>query len=161
MDCPKFRPLRRATAKDFRINEVSADSAYASYDNMDDVAAVGGTPFILYKSNAKPKENGGTYKKMFRYYNLRRDEFMTHYHKRSNVETTFSMVKMKFGDSLRSKTDVAMIIEALCKIVCHKLCCLVHSAYELGITATFWGKEMAPVPAHKEEADSISVWAWV
>ena len=34
------------------------------------------------------------------------------YHKRSNVETTISMIKAKFGDSLRSKTDTAMVNES-------------------------------------------------
>lgn len=45
----------------------------------------------------------------------RRDEFLAHYHKRSNVESTFSMIKRKFGDFLRSKTDTAMVNEALAK----------------------------------------------
>lgn len=26
----------------------------------------------------------------------------------------------------------------LCKILCHNLCCLIQSHYELGIEATFW-----------------------
>ena len=51
------------------------------------------------------------------------------------------MVKAKFGDSLRSKTDIAMVNEALCKILCHNICCLIQSMYELGIEATFWGEE--------------------
>ena len=37
---------------------------------------------------------------MFHLYNPNRDEFLSHYHKRSNVETTFSMIKAKFGDHL-------------------------------------------------------------
>jgi hypothetical protein len=65
------------------------------------------------------------------------------------------MIKAKFGDSLRSKTDTAMINEALCKILCHNLCCLFQSAYELGVTATFWGEETAAVPAKAEEVDSV------
>ena len=39
---------------------------------------------------------------MFHYFQFRRDEFLAHYHKRSNVESTFSMIKAKFGDHLRS-----------------------------------------------------------
>lgn len=41
-------------------------------------------------------------------------------HKRSNVETTFMMIKAKFGDGLRSKTKRAQINEALCKGRCPK-----------------------------------------
>ncbi|MBI4255852.1 MAG: hypothetical protein HY616_12340 [Candidatus Rokubacteria bacterium] len=61
-----------------------------------------------------------------------------HYHKRSNVESTFSMMKRKFGDSLRSKTDVAMVNEALAKIVCHNVVVLIHEMHELGIAPAFW-----------------------
>jgi transposase len=91
-------------------------------------------PYIAFRVNSTPTEDS-VYMRMFHYYSLKRDEFLSHYHKRSNVETTFSMVKAKFGDSPRSKTDTAMINEALCKILCHNLCCLVQSAYELGVTA--------------------------
>lgn len=63
---------------------------------------------------------------------------MAHYHKRSNVESTFSMIKAKFRDHVRSKTDVAMTNEVLCKILCHNICCLIQAMYELGIEPTFW-----------------------
>ncbi len=52
---------------------------------------------------------GGAYQQMFHYSQFKRDEFLAHYHKRSNAESVFSMVKRKFGDYLRSKTDVAML----------------------------------------------------
>jgi len=54
--------------------------------------------------------------------NFNRAEFLQHYHKRSNVESTFSMIEAKFCDHVRSKTDVAMVNEVLCKIVCHNIC---------------------------------------
>jgi hypothetical protein len=75
---------------------------------------------------------------MFHYFQFKRDEFLQHYHKRSNVEATFSMIKRKFRDSLRSKTDVAMTNETLCKVLCHNLVVLIHEMLELGIDATFW-----------------------
>lgn len=48
------------------------------------------------------------------------------------------MIKSKFGSRIRSKTEVAQLNEVLCKVFCHNLCCLVQSAYQLGIEATFW-----------------------
>ena len=57
---------------------------------------------------------------------------------RSNVESTFSMMKRKFGDGLRSKTDTAMVNETLCKNRCHNLVVLVHEMCELGIDPVFW-----------------------
>ena len=78
---------------------------------------------------------------MFHYYNLNRTDFMNHYHKRSNVETTFSMIKAKFGERLRSKTETAQINEALCKVLCHNLCVVIQSMYEFAVEPVFWAEE--------------------
>src|SRR2546423_12823206 len=78
---------------------------------------------------------------MFHFYSYNQDRFMQCYHKRSNVETTFHMIKTKFGDRLRSKTRTAQINEALCKVLAHNLCCLIQSMYELGIEPTFWADD--------------------
>jgi hypothetical protein len=78
---------------------------------------------------------------MFHYYQFRRDEFLPHYHQRSNAESTFSMVKAKFRDHVRSKTDVAMKNEVLCKFLCHNICVLIQSQCELGIEPVFWQDE--------------------
>lgn len=160
-DSPQFGPLFEATRSRFDIREVSADAAYLSHANMEMVGDAGGTPFILFKSNSTAAA-GGLMAKMFHLYNLNRDEFLTHYHKRSNIESTNAMIKAKFGDSVRSKTDVAMANEALCKILCHNLCVCIQSAYELGVEATFWKDEpLAPAAvAESTETDSVEMWAW-
>lgn len=66
-----------------------------------------------------------------------REQFLQHYHKRSNVESTMSMIKAKFRDHVRSKSDVAMKNEVLCKILCHNICCVIAAMYELGIQPVF------------------------
>lgn len=71
---------------------------------------------------------------------FKREEFLTHYHRRSNVETTFSMIKAKFGERLRSKTETAQINEALCKVLAHNLCVVIQSMYELNVTPEFWSE---------------------
>jgi hypothetical protein len=48
------------------------------------------------------------------------------------------MIKAKFRDHVRSRTDTAMKNEVLCKILCHNICCLIQSQCELGIDPTFW-----------------------
>ncbi len=65
------------------------------------------------------------------------EEFMEHYHKRSNIETAYSMIKGKFGCALRSKRDTGQINEALCKVLCHNVCVLVQAMHELGIEPVF------------------------
>jgi transposase len=139
-DSPQFKPLVNAAAETFTVNEVSADKAYASQENFEAVAEVGGTGFLAFKSN-HTGEIGGLFAKMLGYFQFRKEEFLRHYHKRSNVESTFSMVKRKFGDSVRSKSDVAMVNEVLCKFICHNLCCLIQSQMELGIDPVFWQDE--------------------
>ena len=67
---------------------------------------------------------------------------MDHYHKRSNVETAFSMIKAKFGGSLRSKNPEAQVNEALVKILCHNICVLIQAMYALGVDPAF-GHEKA------------------
>ena len=136
-DCPQFIPLVKDTAKNFTIGEVSADKAYTSLENFEAVAACGGTGFMAFKSNATGGV-GGLFEKMFHYFQFKREEYQSHYHKRSNVESTFSMAKRKFGDAVRSKTDVAMVNEVLCKLLCHNLCVLIQEQHELGIETVFW-----------------------
>ena len=97
----------------------------------------GAVPYIMFKS-IHTGRGGGLWAKMFHYFQFNRDEFLRHYHKRSNVESTFSMIKAKFRDHVRSKTDMAMVNEVLCKIICHNICCLIQESHELGISAVFW-----------------------
>jgi transposase len=127
----QFPELVEKTAKTFAINEVSADKAYSGRKNLRAVQAVGG------QANTKHKFDGLWYR-MWHFYNYNREAFMQHYHKRSNAETVFSMIKMKFGGAVRSKTPVAQVNEVLCKILCHNICVLIQSIYELGLEPTFW-----------------------
>jgi len=135
-DATQLPELVAETRKLFDVKEMSADKAYCSLDNFNAVDAIGGTLFAAFKINATGAI-GGLFEKMFHYFSLRREEFLQHYHRRSNVESVFSMVKRKFGDSVRSKTDVAMKNEVLCKLLAHNLCCLIAAWYELGIEPIF------------------------
>ncbi|MFO0851364.1 MAG: transposase [Gemmataceae bacterium] len=130
--------VERTAANGFRIAEVSADKGYSTVEAHEVVARHGGIPFIAFKRVATGW-SGGLYAKMLGYFQYRRQEFLQHYHKRSNVEATFSALKRKFGDSLRSKTKAAMLNEVLCKCVCFNVSVLIHEQEELGIGAEFWG----------------------
>lgn len=131
--------LATSTATNFQLREVSADKGYASRENTDTIVNLGATPFISFKSQHRGS-GGGNWERMYHYFQFKKTEFLQHYHKRSNVESTFSMMKRKFGDSLRSKTDVAMVNETLCKVLCHNLVVLIHEIGELGIDPVFWDK---------------------
>jgi transposase len=131
-DAPLLPELVDATARNFFIREVSADKGYSSVENHVAIEKHNGVPLIPFKSNATGGK-GGIWEKAFHFFSFKRDEFLARYHQRSNVESTFSMIKAKFRDHVRSKTDVAMKNEVLAKILCHNICCLISAIYELGI----------------------------
>jgi len=138
-DSPMLPGLVEKTAENFTLDEVSADKGYSSLDNHEAIAKAGAVPYIAFKTNATG-EVGGLFQQMYHYYCFHRDEFLSHYHKRSNGETVFHMIKAKFSTRLRSKGDTAQINEALCKVLCHNLCVLIQSMFELNIVPTFCGE---------------------
>jgi transposase len=147
-DYHRFKTLVQKTADSgFKMKEVSADKAYLGAENLLTTLRQGAIPYIPFKSNSVPHANdygpkSELWTRMYHFYALNRAEFLQHYHKRSNVETTFHMIKAKFGQRLRSRTLTAQINEALCKVLCHNLCCVIQSVHELGIETNF-GAELA------------------
>ncbi|HYR75894.1 MAG TPA: transposase [Pyrinomonadaceae bacterium] len=139
-----FKPLVETTAANgFNLSEVSADKAYLGGENLLTTLRHGAIPYIPFKTNSKPSAlstygaKSTLWDRMFHFYMQHREEFLGHYHKRSNVETTFHMIKSKFGQRLRSKTMTAQINEALCKVLCHNICVVIQSMHEFGVEPTF------------------------
>lgn len=136
-DSPHLPALVEATAARFHLSEVSADKGYLGKRNLTVIARAGAVPYVPFKSNTTGK-GPALWRKLWHFYEFHRQDFLKHYHKRSNAETAFSMIKAKFGGAVRSRKPVAQINEILCKVLCHNLCVLVQSIYELGIERTFW-----------------------
>lgn len=137
-DSLQFGPLIKKTAEGFTINEMSADLAYSSRANLQIVANAGGKAYIPFKKNATGRAVGfAIWKKMFHYFQLNRDDFMEHYHKRRNIEATNAAIKRKFGGTLKSKNPVAQVNELLAKIIAYNLTVAIHEMYENGINPEF------------------------
>lgn len=133
-DGPLLPQMLQTTAENFQVKEVLADAAFNSVQNHETIAALNATAFIPFKDGLTGA-SGGDFERAYHYFMYRQAEFRLHYHKRSNVESTNAMIQAKFGHYLRSKTKVAMANEALAKIVCHNVCCLIRACYELRIVA--------------------------
>ena len=131
-DSPLLPALLNHTASNFNVNEVSADLGYSSERNLQAITTIGAKPYIPFKSNATHKK-GGLWAQTFYAYHYHRERFSERYHLRSNVESTFSMIKAKFGDSVRSKTDTAMKNEVLAKILGHNICCVIQTSHEMNL----------------------------
>jgi transposase len=114
-----------------------------SRKNLNAVEMVGGMPLIPFKSNTLEPTEAGMWARMYHLFAYKREEYMQHYHKRSNIETAFSMIKGKFGSALRSKSDTGQINEALCKVLAHNICVLVQATHELGIEPVFFVPALA------------------
>lgn len=138
MDSPQFSPLIQQTSEGFTIKEVSTDLAYSPHKNFDLVNEVGGKPYIPFKKNATGNASGSSmWKKMYHYFQLNRNDFLKHYHKRSNIESTNAAIKRKFGETLKSKNPIAQVNELLAKIIAYNLTVVIHEMYENGINPEF------------------------
>jgi transposase len=146
-DGPLLPRLVERTSRNFKLESVLADKAYSSKKNVQAIGEKGATPYIPFKrSYTAGKDATALWSKLWHFYHFNREDFLAHYHKRSNAESTFSMIKAKFGERLRSKTDTAQANEMLLKVVCHNVCCLIRSMHELGLEPTFWAND---APAQK------------
>ena len=94
-DCPQFIPLMQQTKEDgLNVKEAYGDKAYLSRYNLAFVDNSGGVPYIPFKESSISKPQGShIWRKMFHYFQYNQEGFLKHYHKRSNVETTFSAIK--------------------------------------------------------------------
>src|SRR5262249_34307568 len=114
-DSPMFEPVVEKTkANGFDVREVSADKAYLSHENLALVERLGGVPYVPYKVNSG-STGSAAWERMWHLFSLKRDDFLAHYHRRSNVESTFSAVKRKFGGSVRARLPDAQLNEVLLK----------------------------------------------
>lgn len=143
-DSPYFKPLvERTTQNGFKLREVSADKGYDSFNNRCLALVHGAHPFIPFRettTGASYSQKGELWKRFYHFYKYNQEVFNAHYHKRSNAESTFQMIKARFGERLFSKSERAQVNEALVKVLCHNLCVVIQSMHELGIEADFVGR---------------------
>jgi len=139
-DSPQLRPLLEKNTH--KLKEVSADRAYSSRENLQIVVNLGAVPYIPFKCNVTGERSKvHIWKKSFRYFKEHPQDFFEHYHKRSNVETCFHMIKQKFGKDLVSKSFVSQKNEIMLKVLCHNICCLIQEYYLKNIESYCYTQE--------------------
>ena len=137
-DCTQFVALVKKTALNFQVKEVTGDKAYCSRANYKISEDIGAKAYIPFKSNMTGRAEGLlVWRKMYDFSKNHPQAFGEKYHKRSNVESTFNMIKQKFGSDLMTKNHLANVNEILCKVLCHNLCCLISAYYELNVETSF------------------------
>ncbi len=124
--------LMKECAKVFNMKEVAADKAYLSRKSCQTTADLGIDPYIMPKDNVTGLSKGyPAWNKMIYFWKKNEPKFREHYHKRSNVESTFGSLKGKFSGFLRNKNEIAQENELLCKVMCHNISMLVRALFEL------------------------------
>lgn len=136
-DCPQLQELYNKTKEFFDMQELSGDKAYLSIENLELGEDNGTKMFIPFKKGNTANKKGYVWKELYHFFQFNNDEFFSHYHKRSNAESTVYMIKSKFGDSVRSKKWTAQVNEVLCKVICHNICCVIMEMFCLGIKPDF------------------------
>jgi transposase len=130
--------ILKALQGNFNPKRISGDKAYSSYRVHQIVQSLGAIPFIVFKENANPLPNSPKiWKMMFDYFKNNKEEFMMYYHKRSNVETVFSMIKLRLGEFLKCRNFTAQRNELVMKLICHNICCLVQEIFERKVKIDF------------------------
>lgn len=133
-DSPEFPKLVSKTSENFKISEVSADKAYSARSNLDLVSKLGAYPYIPFRRRASKKSRGSlVWKRMLTLFLEEGKKFYKHYHLRSNIESTFSAIKGRFGSRLYTRNIVSQRNELYLKCICYNLVVLVKGLFELDL----------------------------
>lgn len=158
-DTKYLRRLLRRSTENFNVEELSADKGYLSKKNFEAAAALGVDLYMPFKVDSRernPKrKRSRAWEKAFRYFHDHREEFLQHYHLRSNAESTMQMLKSKFGTSVRARTQTGQFNELLARCLCHNICVLIRSKYEYGIEIDFHSRIPDPGPWSREKSQQL------
>lgn len=137
-----FEDLARDTAKNFAIRDFCADKGYLSGRNFALIKYLGGNAFIPFKKNTTANSHSRSgyrsyFKSAYHFFKENREEYLKRYHKRSNIESTFSMIKRKFGNNIRCKNEVSQDNEILAKILAHNICVLIQEIFLNKVNVNF------------------------
>jgi len=127
-----------ALSYNFAPKIVTGDKAYSSYRIHQIIESMGALPFIAFKENTNPSDKAPEiWLRMFNYFKKNREQFLKCYHRRSNVESTFCMIKMRLGEFLKSKNYEAQKCELMMKFIVHNICCLISEIFENSVHVDF------------------------
>lgn len=139
-DHTRFEPLAKDTGRNFVIRDFCADKAYSSSNSFKVIKELGGQAYIPFKKNATGKcanKDRSYFKSAFKFFKENKERYILHYHKRSNIESAFSMIKRKFGTNVKCKKDTSQDNEILAKVLAHNICVLVQELFLSNIELNF------------------------
>lgn len=134
-----FEPLLRQATQRGKILTIAGDKNYSSEANVKLAKELGCTPYLTPKKNYKsdPAKKSSSWNENLNRYREGTAEDSERFVQRKQIETTFSMSKVRFSDELESKNFQAQINEALCLVICQNLRVLIFLRQLYGTEVTF------------------------
>ena len=137
-DTRELPKLVAQTGKHFDMKEVSADKAYSSRANLSVIDYYGSTPYLPFKKGTSTKARGSSmWRKSYLFFQNNTEEFYKKYHLRSNVESSFSAIKRKFGSKVYARNIIAQTNEIYLKCIAFNISILIKFLYEMGVEIDF------------------------
>lgn len=152
-DDSQLPELLRRTLVHHDVRELSADKAYSTHDNHEVLERFGIEPYIAFQDHAVVNAKYPIWSRHLCEFLFNLDKFKQHYHRRSNVESTFDMIKARFGATVAMRRPTAQANEVLAKCVAHNLCCMVKAIFTAGLVPTFWPDALAALPSPQAISD--------
>lgn len=158
-DVQMLPELLSSTARNFDMKSVSADKAYLSRQALLNIEAHGAQPYIPMKEHSSA-EGPQVWRRLWHLFSFDREEFLKHYHKRSNVESVFGAIKTRFAHApLTCKEPIAQMNEVLLRVLTYNLSVIVKESYRCGIDPTL--SRRAFTQAAREERQQCELLAAV
>ena len=147
-DITMMRPLLEETRRaQFTVAQLLADSAYRSEEMLKWLHELGIDTWVPFHNNAVFHYDGSLWDRQLTMFMFHQDKFAEHYHQRSQAETAYSMIKCKYGASVRGKKATSQANGVLVKVLAHNLYVLIRAIYEIGLETDFAQMEAVPRPA--------------
>ena len=126
-DCPSSPPLVKATAENFTLREVSADTPISATRTWTPVAAARRDAVHRVQGEHDGGRAAGVFAKMFHFYSLNRDDFLSPLSQaeQRRIDVLDDQGEVR-GPRSAPRPTSAMVNEALGKILCHNICCLIQ-----------------------------------
>jgi len=139
-DQTRFIPLAEDTARNFEIRDFCADKGYLSSRHFKLIKDLGGQAYIPFKKNTSGKSSDrdrSYFRNAFRFFRENKESYLNHYHKRSDIESAFSMIKRRFGNNVRCKKESSQDNEIYSKVLAHNICVLVQELFLNNVNLDF------------------------
>lgn len=132
-------PLRRMLRLVKRIGLFFADGAYACRATLKLILQKGGSPFIPFSKATTGNSKGCmAWGIQFQFFKNLHSIWMHIYNQRSRVESVFSAIKRRYGDSLRARSRKARYREIVFKLLAYNLRQALHIEYSLQNNLPLW-----------------------